>query len=144
MKPEQTIRNSGRLCSVYCPSCGKVTDKISFNLLREADSVSVVCPVCGEDTLLEYDGKRVTVTHPAAEEALRVLSLRNNFSPETKAPLTREEIMAQYKATEERIASLEDKARRRLAQSRLKKELGREPTEEEIAAEAEAIQGALR
>jgi|TergutMp193P3_1026864.scaffolds.fasta_scaffold21326_4 sarcosine oxidase delta subunit len=61
MKNTQT--NTGRLCSVYCPSCGKVTQKVSFNLLREAAEVKVVCPVCLEYTLIEYDGKTATVTH---------------------------------------------------------------------------------
>ena len=60
MKSKQT--NTGRLCSVYCPSCGRVTQRISFNLLREAAEVKVVCPVCFNHTLLEYDGKTVTVT----------------------------------------------------------------------------------
>ena len=61
MKTKQT--NTGRLCSVYCPSCKKVTQKVSFNLLREAPEVKVICPVCSEYTLLKYDGKTVTVTH---------------------------------------------------------------------------------
>ncbi|GHV60093.1 hypothetical protein AGMMS49587_00460 [Spirochaetia bacterium] len=56
-------KNSGHLCSVYCPSCGKVTDKISFNLLREAGRVSAACPVCREITYLEYDGKTVSLYH---------------------------------------------------------------------------------
>jgi hypothetical protein len=57
------IENTGRLCSIYCPSRGKVTDKISFNLLREAGGVTVVCPICFAETSLTYDGKRVTVNH---------------------------------------------------------------------------------
>jgi lysyl-tRNA synthetase class I len=57
-----TLENTGRLCSVYCPDCGKVTDKISFNLLREARRVTVRCR-CGCETYLEYDGETVTVEH---------------------------------------------------------------------------------
>jgi endogenous inhibitor of DNA gyrase (YacG/DUF329 family) len=57
------ITNTGRLCSVYCPECKKATDKISFNLLREAGKVSVQCPVCGGITYLEHDGKSVSVRH---------------------------------------------------------------------------------
>ena len=57
------IRNSGHLCSVYCPSCGKVTDKISFNLLRDAGEVDVHCHSCGGVTPLEYKGKKVIVWH---------------------------------------------------------------------------------
>jgi uncharacterized Zn finger protein (UPF0148 family) len=67
------IKNSGRLCSVYCPSCGKVTDKISFNLLRETGKVTAHCPVCQNITWLEYDGSTATVSHP--DEALeRILT----------------------------------------------------------------------
>ena len=58
---KQTV-NTGRLCSVYCPSCGKVTQKVSFNLLREAASVKVICQVCLNYTLIEYDGKTATLT----------------------------------------------------------------------------------
>jgi ribosomal protein S27E len=54
--------NSGRLCSVYCPGCGKVTQKVSFNLLREAGTVKVICPVCLNHTLIEYDGTVATLT----------------------------------------------------------------------------------
>jgi phage FluMu protein Com len=61
MKNETTMKNTGRLCSVYCPSCGKVTQKVSFNLLREA-VVKVVCPVCLNHTTIEYDGKVATLT----------------------------------------------------------------------------------
>jgi endogenous inhibitor of DNA gyrase (YacG/DUF329 family) len=57
------VKNSGHLCSVYCPCCGKVTDKISFNLLREAGKVTVHCPVCQRATYLEYDGKRAAIYH---------------------------------------------------------------------------------
>jgi hypothetical protein len=59
----KTIKNTGHLCSIYCPSCGKVTDKVSFNLLREAGRVSATCPVCHEITYLEYDGKTVSLSH---------------------------------------------------------------------------------
>jgi lysyl-tRNA synthetase class I len=59
-----TLENTGRLCSVYCPNCGKVTDKISFNLLRETRRVTVRCRCgCGGETYLEYDGKTITVEH---------------------------------------------------------------------------------
>jgi endogenous inhibitor of DNA gyrase (YacG/DUF329 family) len=61
MKTEST--NTGRLCSVYCPVCGKVTDKVSFNLLREAGRVAARCPVCQNDTRLDYVGQTATVTH---------------------------------------------------------------------------------
>jgi transcription elongation factor Elf1 len=57
------IKNTGHLCSVYCPVCGKVTDKISFNLLREAGKISASCPVCQSVTHLEYDGKTASVSH---------------------------------------------------------------------------------
>ena len=57
------IENTGRLCSVYCPNCRKVTDKISFNLLREAGVVEVLCPDCFRRTVLEYNGKKVVVSH---------------------------------------------------------------------------------
>ena len=58
-----TVKNTGRLCSIYCPSCRKVTDKISFNLLREAGKAAVYCPVCSRATYLEYDGKRASIMH---------------------------------------------------------------------------------
>ncbi|GAB6391456.1 MAG: hypothetical protein MdMp014T_0829 [Treponematales bacterium] len=61
--PDKPTSNTGRLCSIFCPVCGKVTDKISFNLLREAGNVKVACPVCQEDTFLKYDGKTVSVYH---------------------------------------------------------------------------------
>jgi endogenous inhibitor of DNA gyrase (YacG/DUF329 family) len=54
---ESKQTNTGRLCSVYCPACGKVTQKVSFNLLREAGTVKVVCPVCMNHTEITYDGK---------------------------------------------------------------------------------------
>ena len=60
---ERVIENTGRLCSVYCPACRRVTDKISFNLLREAGTVEVLCPDCFLRTSLEYDGKKVVVSH---------------------------------------------------------------------------------
>ena len=58
-----TIKNTGHLCSVYCPSCQKVTDKISFNLLREAGKITVYCPQCHRATHLEYNGKSVSIFH---------------------------------------------------------------------------------
>jgi NAD-dependent SIR2 family protein deacetylase len=67
----ETQTNSGRLCSVYCPDCGKVTDKISFNLLREAGKVTVCC-LCGGETYLEWKNGVVTISHKdaAAERAI--------------------------------------------------------------------------
>jgi hypothetical protein len=59
----ETTKNTGHLCSIYCPSCKKVTDKVSFNLLREAGRVSAACPVCREISYLEYDGKTVSLSH---------------------------------------------------------------------------------
>jgi endogenous inhibitor of DNA gyrase (YacG/DUF329 family) len=59
----KTIKNTGHLCSIYCPSCGKDTDKVSFNLLREAGRLEAACPVCQEITYLEYDGKKVLLRH---------------------------------------------------------------------------------
>ncbi|GHV95001.1 hypothetical protein AGMMS50293_13210 [Spirochaetia bacterium] len=59
----EATKNSENLCSIYCPSCGKVTDMISFTLLREAGRVSVICPECQTPTCLEYDGKTVSVSH---------------------------------------------------------------------------------
>jgi len=58
-----TIKNTGHLCSVYCPSCRKVTDKISFNLLREAGKVLVHCPLCQRVTYIAYDGKKASIYH---------------------------------------------------------------------------------
>lgn len=51
MQPNSTTENTGRLCSIYCTHCKKVTTKISFNLLREAGSAEVLCPNCRESTL---------------------------------------------------------------------------------------------
>jgi hypothetical protein len=56
----QPLKNTGRLCSVYCPGCGRVTQKISWNLVREAGKVKVVCPVCPvclEHTEITWDGE---------------------------------------------------------------------------------------
>jgi len=61
------VENTGRLCSVYCPDCNKVTDKISFNLLREAGTVEATCPRCFGKTILEYNGKKVTLWHHSEE-----------------------------------------------------------------------------
>jgi len=55
--------NTGHLCSIYCPACQKVTDKISFNLLREAGKVTVYCSQCQRATFLEYNGKSVIIFH---------------------------------------------------------------------------------
>jgi len=57
------MKNTGHLLSVYCPQCRKVTDKISFNLLREAGKVTVLCPVCQRATYVEYNGKRASLYH---------------------------------------------------------------------------------
>jgi hypothetical protein len=79
---EQT--NTGRLCSVYCPVCCKVTDKISFNLLRETGRVTAHCPICQNVTRLDYDGKTAIVSHPdaAIERVLMEMSAeeRKDFS----------------------------------------------------------------
>ena len=58
-----TLKNTGHLCSIYCPVCQKVTDKISFNLLREAKKVTAYCPVCQRRTFLEYNDKGVEIYH---------------------------------------------------------------------------------
>jgi ribosomal protein S27E len=63
MSEEKITYNTGRLCSVYCPHCRRVTDKISFNLLREAGTVEVSCAVCGRISVIEYDGKKASVWH---------------------------------------------------------------------------------
>ena len=57
------VKNTGHLCSVYCPSCRKVTDKVSFNLLREAGKVAIHCPQCQQVTYIVYDGKKASVYH---------------------------------------------------------------------------------
>jgi endogenous inhibitor of DNA gyrase (YacG/DUF329 family) len=59
-----TAKNTGHLLSVYCPACHKVTDKISYNLLREAGKVTVYCPLCQRPTYIHYDGKSAQVYHP--------------------------------------------------------------------------------
>jgi hypothetical protein len=76
------LRNSGHLCSVYCPECKKVTQKISFNLLRDAGKVSVICPVCAGITWLEYNekGKSVSVVYMDTE----TLSIVQAKKPKTK------------------------------------------------------------
>ena len=76
------VRNSGHLCSVYCPGCGKVTDKVSFNLLRDAGTVRAVCPVCFGVTVIEYDGKEATLWHrdELEEGARRLLEERKKNS----------------------------------------------------------------
>ena len=58
-----TVKNTGHLCSVYCPSCRKVTDKISFNLLREAGKAAIHCPQCQRVTYIEYNGKAASIYH---------------------------------------------------------------------------------
>jgi NAD-dependent SIR2 family protein deacetylase len=57
------IQNTGHLFSVYCPNCGKVTDKISFNLLREAGTVEVTCSSCCGITIFDYNGKKTSIWH---------------------------------------------------------------------------------
>ena len=56
-------KNTGHLLSVYCPNCKKTTDKISFNLLREAGKVKAHCPDCQRLTYIDYDGKTATLYH---------------------------------------------------------------------------------
>jgi len=58
-----TRKNTGHLLSVYCPVCKKVTDKISFNLLREAGKVKAFCPECQRVTYIEYNGKYAAIYH---------------------------------------------------------------------------------
>ena len=58
-----TKENTGQLLSIYCPSCQKVTDKISFNLLREAKEVRAICPGCHRTTYIEYNGKYAEIWH---------------------------------------------------------------------------------
>ena len=58
-----TAKNTGHLLSIYCPSCKKVTDNISFNLLREAGKVKALCPECQRATYIEYDGKYASLYH---------------------------------------------------------------------------------
>ena len=58
-----TAKNSGHLLSIYCPACKKVTDKISFNLLREAGKVQALCPQCQRATYIEYNGKYASIYH---------------------------------------------------------------------------------
>jgi len=60
MKQDDRIKDD---IAIYCPGCEKVTDRISFNLLREAKNVEVTCPFCGCVTCLEYDEKKVTLWH---------------------------------------------------------------------------------
>ena len=58
-----TKKNTGHLLSIYCPQCKKVTDRISFNLLREAGKVRIFCPECHRATYIEYNGKYATLYH---------------------------------------------------------------------------------
>ena len=58
-----TAKNTGHLLSIYCPVCKKVTDKISFNLLREAGKVKALCPECQRITCIEYNGKYASLYH---------------------------------------------------------------------------------
>jgi ribosomal protein S27E len=60
--------NTGRLFSVYCPDCNKVTQKVSWNLLREAGAVKAACPVCGGYTLISYNGKTAELYSCTAED----------------------------------------------------------------------------
>ena len=57
------FKNTGRLLSIYCPECKKVTDKISFNLLRETGKVKTLCPNCQRATYIEYNGKYASLYH---------------------------------------------------------------------------------
>jgi len=63
LTPSRKVTNTGHLLSVYCPTCGKVTDKISFNLLREAGKVRVNCPQCQRTTFIEYNGQYANIYH---------------------------------------------------------------------------------
>jgi phage FluMu protein Com len=58
-----TAKNTEDLFSIYCPECQKVTDKISFNLLREAKSVIARCPQCQRVTSITYNGKAASIYH---------------------------------------------------------------------------------
>jgi len=58
-----TAKNTGHLLSVYCPNCKKVTDKISFNLLRETGKVKALCPHCQRITYIEYNGNYASLYH---------------------------------------------------------------------------------
>jgi len=58
-----TIKNTGHLLSVYCPSCKKVTDKISFNILREAGKITAYCSQCQRSTYITYNGKNASLYH---------------------------------------------------------------------------------
>jgi Zn finger protein HypA/HybF involved in hydrogenase expression len=60
---KQEIEKSDYLCSVYCPVCDKVTDRISFNLLKAAGRLTAFCPECENITFLTYNGKDVTIRH---------------------------------------------------------------------------------
>ncbi|GHV73076.1 hypothetical protein AGMMS49940_03780 [Spirochaetia bacterium] len=62
-EPNDTIQNSGRLCSIYCPRCKRLTAKFSFNLLREADAVDVTCYHCNGIIHIDYDGKTVSIEY---------------------------------------------------------------------------------
>jgi len=73
-----TTKNTGHLLSIYCPQCRRVTDKISFNLLREAGKVTVRCPECQRATYIEYDGERASLFHQDDE-------LENIYSEMTPA-----------------------------------------------------------
>lgn len=60
---KDTLNDGERLCSVYCSDCDRVTDKISFNLLRQAGTLEATCPVCHNITTIEYDGKTAKLQH---------------------------------------------------------------------------------
>jgi ribosomal protein S27E len=66
-KNKTEVHNTGHLLSIYCPHCRKVTDKISFNLLREAGTVEAFCPDCWRKTIIEYNGKRALLYHSTEE-----------------------------------------------------------------------------
>jgi phage FluMu protein Com len=60
---KKTQENSGRLLSVWCPECKTVTEKVSFNLLREAGTVKIICPRCSGLTIITYDGKTAELSY---------------------------------------------------------------------------------
>lgn len=123
------VTNSGHLCSIYCPVCRKVTDKISFNLLREAGKVTAYCPVCQRRTFLEYDGKKAEIYHqddgfeqiweemtPAQQKDFKEF-IQGKKQHSSKAD---PELTAQINQTINRLKAVEEKALKRLADSKEK------------------------
>jgi Zn finger protein HypA/HybF involved in hydrogenase expression len=78
MSEPKEIQNSGRLCSVWCPECRVVTEKVSFNLLREAGTVNVICPRCGGLTNIVYNGKSVRLSYISGEGIELLDSIKND------------------------------------------------------------------